>query len=307
MEGTTSKNAKLLATAGFLFITMIWGGSFVVMKNSVDLVPPSYLLALRFTLAAAFMALAFPGRMKKLDRGSLTCGLIMGIFLTLAYLFQTYGIKYTTASKNAFITALYVVLVPFLYWKISKKRPGLNQIAAGLVAVIGLALLTLKHESGINLGDALTFLCGICFAVHMICTEEYTKRCDPILLATVQVAAVGVFNWLLAPLLDGPGAFDPSILLQKSLILGLLYLSLILYHCGIPDPDRGTEISQRQYGLPSFIPGSRIRDPVFCDLPGGGPDRKDDPRLCAHVLSPFTVRAAFYGPWKGGPWVNPYL
>lgn len=125
------------------------------------------------------MALAFPGRMKKLDRGSLTCGLIMGIFLTLAYLFQTYGIKYTTASKNAFITALYVVLVPFLYWKISKKRPGLNQIAAGLVAVIGLALLTLKHESGINLGDALTFLCGVCFAVHMICTEEYTKRCDP--------------------------------------------------------------------------------------------------------------------------------
>ena len=227
MEGTTSKNAKLLATAGFLFITMIWGGSFVVMKNSVDLVPPSYLLALRFTLAAAFMALAFPGRMKKLDRGSLTCGLIMGIFLTLAYLFQTYGIKYTTASKNAFITALYVVLVPFLYWKISKKRPGLNQIAAGLVAVIGLALLTLKHESGINLGDALTFLCGVCFAVHMICTEEYTKRCDPILLATVQVAAVGVFNWLLAPFLDGPGAFDPAILLHKSLILGLLYLSLI--------------------------------------------------------------------------------
>ena len=162
-----------------------------------------------------------------MDRGSLTCGLIMGIFLTLAYLFQTYGIKYTTASKNAFITALYVVLVPFLYWKISKKRPGLNQIAAGLVAVIGLALLTLKHESGINLGDALTFLCGVCFAVHMICTEEYTKRCDPILLATVQVAVVGVFNWLLAPLLDGPGAFDPSILLQKSLILGLLYLSLI--------------------------------------------------------------------------------
>ena len=227
MEGTTSKNAKLLATVGFLFMTMIWGGSFVVMKNSVDLVPPSYLLALRFTLAAAFMALAFPGRMKKLDRGSLTCGLIMGIFLTLAYLFQTYGIKYTTASKNAFITALYVVLVPFLYWKISKKRPGLNQIAAGLVAVIGLALLTLKHESGINLGDALTFLCGVCFAVHMICTEEYTTRCYPILLATVQVAAVGVFNWLLAPFLDGPGAFNPAILLHKSLILGLLYLSLI--------------------------------------------------------------------------------
>lgn len=227
MEGTTSKNAKLLAAAGFLFITMIWGGSFVVMKNSVDLVPPSYLLALRFTLAAVFMALAFPARMKKLDRESLTCGLIMGGFLTLAYLFQTYGIKYTTASKNAFITALYVVLVPFLYWRISKKRPGLNQITAGLVAVAGLALLTLKHESGINLGDALTFLCGVCFAIHMICTEEYAKRCDPILLAAVQVAAVGLFNWILAPFLDGPGAFDPSMLLQKSLILGLLYLSLI--------------------------------------------------------------------------------
>lgn len=226
METTYKKSTKFLAAAGFLFITMIWGGSFVVMKNSVDLVPPSYLLAMRFSLGAAAMALAFPGNLKNINMESLRCGLIMGIFLTLAYLLQTYGIKYTTASKNAFITALYVILVPFIHWGISGKRPGVNSIFAAVIAVVGLALLTLHGESGINLGDILTFGCGVCFAVHMVCTDMFTERHDPVLLAVIQVAVVGVSNWFLAPFLDGSDSFSFGILADKSIVLGLLYLAI---------------------------------------------------------------------------------
>lgn len=212
--------------AGFLLITMIWGGSFVIMKNSVDRIPPSYLLALRFSLGAVVMAAAFPKSLKNLNRHSLRAGIIMGIFLDLSYLFQTYGIKYTTASKNAFITALYVVLVPFFNWGITRKRPGANNIAAAGIAVAGLALLTLHGESGINLGDVLTLLCGICFAIHMIFTDRFTERYDPILLATVQVAVVGILNWLLAPVLDGIGSFGIGTLTDRSIVLGLLYLAV---------------------------------------------------------------------------------
>lgn len=226
METQYKTGTKLLAAAGFLTITMIWGGSFVVMKNSVDLIPPSFLLAMRFSLGALALALAFPKKLAALDKDSLRCGVVMGIFLGLSYLFQTYGIKYTTASKNAFITALYVILVPFIHWGISGRRPGLNNVAAAVIAVIGLGLLTLHGESGINLGDILTFICGICFAVHMVCTDMFTKKHDPVLLTIIQIGVVGLLNWILAPFLDGPGAFDTGILADKNLIFGLLYLAV---------------------------------------------------------------------------------
>lgn len=206
---------------------MIWGGSFVVMKNSVDLVPPSYLLALRFTLAAAFMALALSGTDEKAGPWIFDLRAHYGDLPDSGLSVPDLWDQIYHSQQECLYHGPLCGPGAFFILEDQQKAAGPQPDAAGLVAVIGLALLTLKHESGINLGDALTFLCGVCFAVHMICTEEYTKRCDPILLATVQVAAVGVFNWLLAPFLDGPGAFNPAILLHKSLILGLLYLSLI--------------------------------------------------------------------------------
>lgn len=226
METQYKASTKLLAAAGFLGITMIWGGSFVVMKNSVALVPPSFLLAMRFTLGALALALAFPGKLAALDKDSLRCGVVMGLFLGLSYLFQTYGIKYTTASKNAFITALYVILVPFIHWGLSGRRPGINNLAAAVIAVAGLGLLTLHGDTGINLGDILTFICGICFAVHMVCTDLFTERHDPVLLTIIQIAVVGLMNWLLAPFLDGVGALKLGILADRGLIFGLLYLAI---------------------------------------------------------------------------------
>lgn len=226
METQYKTSTKLLAAAGFFFITMIWGGSFVIIKNSVDRISPAYLLALRFTLAAFLMGLVFFNHIKKINKESLRCGIIMGTFLTLAYAFQTYGIKYTTASKNAFITALYVILVPFFNWGINGKRPGRNQIAAAFIAVAGLGLLTLHGESGLNLGDVLTFFCGICFAIHLIFTDRYTETHDPILLSAVQIAVVGAFHWILAPILDGADSFPRGLLMDKSLVFGLLYLAV---------------------------------------------------------------------------------
>ncbi len=140
METSIKKHIKPLAILGILVATMIWGSSFVVMKTSVDLVPPTWLLAFRFTAASFFLVLFFQKNLRKINRQSLICGIILGLVLNLSYLFQTYGLKYTTASKNAFITTLYVILVPFLHWIFTKKRPEANHMAAAVIAVIGLAL-----------------------------------------------------------------------------------------------------------------------------------------------------------------------
>lgn len=226
MEKQKKTKVKVLAILGLILTTMIWGGSFVVMKNSVDVLEPTFLLAVRFTMAAIALLLVFHTKLKLLNLENFRCGLILGIFLELSYLFQTYGIKYTTASKNAFITTLYVILVPFLHWGISKKRPAVKNIVAAIMAVLGLALLTLEGDLGVNFGDFLTLICGLCFALHMVYIDKYTEKHDPVLLTILQIGFVGVVNWLLVPYLDGPDAYNYQALMNMDLIMGLLYLAI---------------------------------------------------------------------------------
>ena len=224
MNNLSERGIKVLASLGLILTTMIWGFAFVVMKNSVDVIPPTYLLAVRFSMSAVLLALLFYKNMMKADRETILCGVILGIFLCLSYQFQTYGLKYTTASKNAFIATLYVIIVPFLYWIVSKKRPTGRNITAAFLAVVGLALLSLQGDLSINYGDFLTLICGLMFAVHMVLIDKFTEHNDPIALTVIQILAAAIFNWICAPFLDG--SFDFTVLMDKSLIGGLLYLAV---------------------------------------------------------------------------------
>ena len=102
----------------------------------------------------------------------------------------------------------------------------MKNLAAAVMAVIGLALLTLEGDLGINLGDFLTLLCGLCFALHMVYIDKFTEKHDPIFLTIVQIAVVGICNWLLVPVFDGMDAYNFQALMDKDLIFGLLYLAI---------------------------------------------------------------------------------
>ena len=137
------------------------------------------------------------------------CGALAGLFLFISYYFQTYGLKYTTASKNAFITTLYVVIVPFLAWAVNHVRPKANNLVAAGFAVVGLALLSLKGDLSVNFGDFLTLVCGICFAVHMIFLDRFTAYCTPIRLTVMQMGTAAACSWVLGLLTEG--AFHPEV------------------------------------------------------------------------------------------------
>ena len=156
--------AKALAIAAFLAVTIIWGSTFVVMKNSIDMLSPAYVLAYRFTIASLGLAVLFHRRLIHMNRRDLHCGIVLGVLLGMSYVFQTYGLQHTTASKNAFITTLYVIIVPFLHWVLNGVKPRKNNLTAAVLAVIGLAFISLNGEHGINLGDVLTFLCSVFLA-----------------------------------------------------------------------------------------------------------------------------------------------
>ncbi|MBQ7050109.1 MAG: DMT family transporter, partial [Firmicutes bacterium] len=114
---------RVLSSLGLLLAAVIWGFAFVVVKNSLDLIPPIYMLAFRFTIAAAALTLIMFPKLRNLTRRDWTSGAVLGFFLFTAHAVQTIGCQYTTAGKNAFLTTIYVIIVPFLHWIMNRKRP----------------------------------------------------------------------------------------------------------------------------------------------------------------------------------------
>lgn len=218
------KKTQLLAGMGLLLTTIIWGFAFVIVKNSLDFIPPTYMLAFRFTIGTLPLALIFYKKLLGLNAEVLKEGLLLGVFLFLSYLFQTIGCRYTTAGKNAFLTTVYVVLVPFLYWFLSKKRPDIYCMAAAFLAILGIGLLSLQGDLTIQIGDLLTLICGLGFALHMIYIDRFAKRHDPIVLTILQLGTAALLGWLLAPILDGG---FPSGAFRRDMIAGMLYLGLL--------------------------------------------------------------------------------
>lgn len=223
MSKLDEKGKKILAAMGLIVTTIIWGSAFVVMKNSVDVISPTYLLAMRFTIASAALGGVFFRQVKAIRKQDFICGSLLGLFLFISYFFQTYGLIYTTASKNAFITTLYVILVPFLHWIFNRIRPSKNNMAAAGLAVIGLALLSLEGDLSVNTGDLLTLVCGLFFALHIVFIDRYTADHDPIALTVIQMFVSAVLCWIFAPVLEG--GLDFSVI-HGGMVINILYLGI---------------------------------------------------------------------------------
>ena len=227
----TSLVAKL-ATPLIILATVIWGSSFVVMKDTVNVLPTFYLLAFRFSAAALVLAVVFWKRWRVVDRQYLIGGTVMGFCLFLAYAFQTFGLERTTPGKNAFLTAVYCVIVPFLYWVIARKRPDRWNVLAALICVVGIGLVSLASDGAggltVNLGDGLTLVGGFFFAAHIVSVSKYAEGRDIYILTTLQFASFALFSWVGALATAGP---VPVALLTPELLWKLGYL-VVFASCG---------------------------------------------------------------------------
>jgi drug/metabolite transporter (DMT)-like permease len=150
-------------------------------------------------------------------------GFVLGFFLFSGYVVQTIGCKYTTAGKNAFLTIIYVIFVPFLHWLISRKRLNKYNLLAAILALIGIALLSLQGDLSVNIGDALTLLCGLLFSFQIIYIDKYTETEDPILLTVLQIMVAAVFSWILAPIVDGN---ITNIIFNRQSVVSMFYLGI---------------------------------------------------------------------------------
>ncbi len=205
MSGDDSRQ-HLRAVLGVGLTALIWGGSFAAMKLVVQGgLSVGALLSLRFTLgglALGLLAWAFkakPGSRALLD------SLLLGLVLTVIFWLQTDGLRYTTTSKSAFITGLYVVFTPLVSLVVGDRLRPSHGIGA-LVAALGLFLLVNepgKPFGGWNFGDTETLLCAVLCGVHISMTAHFSRRSDSWTLATGQVVVVALLSWLVTPFVPG--------------------------------------------------------------------------------------------------------
>ncbi|AAM23907.1 drug/metabolite transporter (DMT)-like permease [Caldanaerobacter subterraneus subsp. tengcongensis MB4] len=185
-------------------VTMIWGSTFIIVKNAIQSLPVYNFLFIRFLLAFLLLAAIFYKKLKKIDKSTLMAASLIGTMLFLGYAFQTMGLLYTTASKSGFITGFSVVLVPILEAILLKRKPTKAATVGVVLAFIGLILLTTNIDLSINIGDFLTLLCAFAFAMHIVLISKYASKMDTYLLATVQIGMVALLSGIVSLIFEKP-------------------------------------------------------------------------------------------------------
>lgn len=182
---------RFLAVLSLILVATAWGASFALIKDILHDIAPEPFIAWRFAIAGIVLcAIAFLRR--QLTRDLIAPSLLLGALVFVGYLMQTHALRFISPSRSAFLTGLYVVMVPFADRLVRGNAVPPRAWVASVLAFLGTALLIGGFDAPVA-GDLLTVGCAVCFALHVVYTADYSARLPALGLAAVQVFAVGVF------------------------------------------------------------------------------------------------------------------
>jgi len=225
-----NKPTEFLADLSLLFVAIIWGSTFIIVKQSVEATPVFSFLFMRFALAGMLLILINAPKLKAIDKGVFIDGVMLGMTLFLAYAFQTFALTVTSASITAFITGLFVVFVPVLSSVFLRKLPRQEAMIGVVFATIGLALITLQGKFHISFGEFLALVCAFFIAIHIILTDKLSRRNDFGLLTLVQINIVALFSLIFSFFLDPrviPIQFNNQLIF--SLIINSIFATFVAF------------------------------------------------------------------------------
>ncbi|MBU4174896.1 MAG: DMT family transporter [Actinobacteria bacterium] len=217
------------AEAMLVAVTAVWGLTFSLVKESLNEISPFVFMSFRFWLAFVLVALFCVGRMHKVDRGLLKAGFLLGLLLFIAYAFQTFGLKYTSAGNAGFITGLFVVFVPVLSALMLGQRPDKASTVAIIVAVVGLGFLSLQSGLRVNGGDLMVLACAFALSLHIIYMDRYVKEYDLMLLTLLQMGVLALGNTAAGLVFEG-FAWPGGRLVWTTIIVCGVFASAIAFY-----------------------------------------------------------------------------
>ncbi len=228
------EKANKLSILGIIFLltaTLAWGSSFYILKETINECPPIYVIGIRFFVGGILACLIFIKRLIKINKGVFLRGMVIGLVVAGAYLTQTLGLTQTSAGTNAFLTSLYCVICPFLFWIFYKQRPkNYNFISMGLCA-LGLGLIAFSgDDTGTNtaFGIILTLVCSVFYALQIFFVDKYqSNNDDSFQLFCVELLTVGVVLLAISFIFELPIYTIKKYALTGQNLFNVIYLTLI--------------------------------------------------------------------------------
>ena len=222
-DSLTDREKEKIGTIVAFIIVIIWGYSFVAVKNVVEYVPPFYTVAIRKLGGALFLHFMFFRRMLKTSIKDVMISIPIGLALFSGFALQTSSSQYMEAGKVAFYTGSMVVFVPFFAWIIAKRKPTNTAFVGAFIAFLGLSVLTFKDVGVVEIADITAILCAVMFALHIVLISISINKISSIRLAVLQIYISGFTSLLFAIFIEEP----PDLLaLPSGIINSLIYLSV---------------------------------------------------------------------------------
>ena len=214
--------SRTRAESYLLSLTIIWGSTFVLTKFILENASPFVYIAIRFSAASLLFAAFFFRRLRTISKDAVVKGLVLGVLLFFGFMLQTIGMKFTTASKSAFITGLMVVFTPIFQLIIERKAPRTGNIIGVVLVAIGLYLLTSPKGSEFNIGDTLTLGCAVLFSIYTVYLSLYGRDHDPAHLTFIQFSSTAILAAIAIPFLE-----TARMNLTFNFLLNLAYLAVM--------------------------------------------------------------------------------
>ena len=187
---------RYIAESGLLLIGILWGMGFVTVKIGLNAgMNTFYLMWLRFLGSFVLLSILFRKKIKKVSKDDLKAGVILGIIQYFGYVFQTYGAAHTTVGKNAFFTAINVIIVPYIFWILNKKRPDIFSFSASIIWMIGVGIMSVDGNlsfTHLNKGDVMTIISAFFFALQVAYTGYFGRKVHPMNLVLLQMLVGGL-------------------------------------------------------------------------------------------------------------------
>ncbi len=227
---------KFKGETALLVTTLIWGGTFVIIKDALQDVSPMMFVAIRFTFAAVILLPFIFKIFKKTTKAALLSGLLLGLFYFLGFASQTAGLNYTTATKSAFITGTFVLFTPVFQLIFEKKIPGLNNVLGIILVLLGLIFLSSSQSSvgnlfkelgsSFNLGDFLTLLCAMFFAMYLVILDIVSKKHEYLPLVFIQISLTGILGILMVVVAYFWGFDEIKFVYSSRILFAFIYTSV---------------------------------------------------------------------------------